>query len=67
MYLMNLEIISLEKINAGTAKLTIEYDDDFKKRVSRILNKKTATKIDIEIFVARHIEQILSELDEDDF
>jgi hypothetical protein len=64
---MNLEIISLEKIDTATAKLTIEYDDNFKKRVSQLLNKKSATKIDIEIFVAQHIEQILSEMDEQDF
>lgn len=64
---MNLEIISLEKIDNASAKLTIEYDNDFKKRVGQILNKKSISKIDIEIFVARHIEKILSELNEQEF
>lgn len=61
---MNIEIIDLEKVDNSNAKLTIEYDDEFKKSISKILNKKTATKIDIEIFVARQIEKILAELDD---
>jgi len=60
---MNLEIIDIEATTDTTARLTIEYDNDFKSKISNILNKKNATKLEIESYVAHAIEDLLDELE----
>jgi len=60
---MEFEIVDMININSSKAELILEFDDEFRACIGKAINKKNATKLDVEMFVARTIESLLDEME----
>ncbi len=65
-----IEIVSIEPKVIDTKyvsmQVSIDYDKEFKDFIGTILKKKNATKLDVELFVTKKLQEIIQELDNDD-
>jgi len=62
---MEFEIVDIVNKTNSKAELVLEFDDEFQSCVGKAINKKNATKLDVELFVARTIENLLDKMEAD--
>jgi hypothetical protein len=58
---MNLEIVEIVSTTSKTAKIMIDYDEEFEDLVRLALHKSNLSREEIERYVAQRIEKILLE------